>query len=204
MGWRLAIVLNFLFRWVAVPALRLIGPIFFQRQYLRGRHFSSNGEGWRWVARSILTQRILRYNRHVPWPTSPLIIVGDPRNIAFDVDDLNVFQMFGCYFQNYSASISLGRGTYIAPNVGLITANHDPANLDRHLPAEPIVIGEKSWIGMNSVILPGVVLGPGTIVGAGSVVTRSFPQGHCVIAGVPARVIKDLRPNPDGASQADS
>ena len=45
---------------------------------------------------------------------------------------------------------------------------------------------------MNSVILPGVVLGDHTIVGAGSVVTRSFEEGHCVIAGVPARKIKEL------------
>ena len=46
---------------------------------------------------------------------------------------------------------------------------------------------------MNSVILPGVTLGPGTVVGAGSVVTHSFPEGHCVIAGVPAKLIRNLQ-----------
>ena len=45
---------------------------------------------------------------------------------------------------------------------------------------------------MNSVILPGVTLGPHTIVGAGSVVTHSFPDGYCVIAGNPARLIRTL------------
>ena len=45
---------------------------------------------------------------------------------------------------------------------------------------------------MNSVILPEVTLGDYTIVGAGSIVTKSFTKGNCVIAGNPAKVIKEL------------
>lgn len=45
---------------------------------------------------------------------------------------------------------------------------------------------------MNSVILPGVSLGDFTIVGAGSVVTKSFPDGHLIIAGNPAKPIRHL------------
>ena len=89
-------------------------------------------------------------------------------------------------------TIIIGKGTYIAPNVGIVTTNHDTSNLDRHLPGKNVELGKSCWIGMNSVILPGVVLGDNTIVGAGSVVTKSFPEGHCVIAGNPARKIKDL------------
>lgn len=55
-----------------------------------------------------------------------------------------------------------------------------------------VVIGEKCWIGMNSVILPGINLGGNTIVAAGAVVTKSFPQGNVVLAGVPAKIIKEL------------
>jgi serine acetyltransferase len=40
--------------------------------------------------------------------------------------------------------------------------------------------------------MPGVELGDWTIVGAGAVVTRSFPDGYCVIGGVPAVKIKEL------------
>ena len=40
--------------------------------------------------------------------------------------------------------------------------------------------------------MPGVTLGDFTIVGAGAVVTNSFPEGHCIIGGVPAKNIKVL------------
>lgn len=53
-------------------------------------------------------------------------------------------------------------------------------------------IGDYCWIGMNVVILPGVVLGTRTIVGAGSIVTKSFPDGYCILAGNPAKIIKNL------------
>ena len=99
--------------------------------------------------------------------------------------------MPGSYFQAFGR-IVIGKGTYIAQNVGIITANHNLQNLDLQAEAKPVGIGEKCWIGMNSVILPGVELGPHTIVGAGSVVTKSFVDGHCVIAGNPAKVIRHL------------
>ncbi len=40
--------------------------------------------------------------------------------------------------------------------------------------------------------MPGVTLGDWTVVGAGAVVTKSFPEGHCVVGGVPAALIKQL------------
>jgi len=53
----------------------------------------------------------------------------------------------------------------------------------------PIRIGNDCWIGINSVILPGVVLGDGCVVGANSVVTKSFPE-FSIVGGVPARPLK--------------
>lgn len=51
-----------------------------------------------------------------------------------------------------------------------------------------ITVGDGCFLGMNSILLPGVTLGEGCIVGAGAVVTRSFPP-HTVLAGNPARAI---------------
>ncbi len=105
---------------------------------------------------------------------------------------MNNFQHFGCYFQCWRGKIKIGKGSYIAPNVGIITQNHDLQDLDTHAEAKDVVLGQKCWIGMNSIILPGVILGDKTIVGAGSVVTKSFVNGNCVIVGNPAKIIRDL------------
>lgn len=184
-----------------IGCMKLIAPLFFDRRYLRGRHFEGVTRGWTWTLRSIFLQKLLGFNRRVPWPTHPFNRVGNPDWITFDSDDLNNFQGFGCYFQaTPGGRIIIGKGTYIAPNVGLITANHDPCLPHRHLPSQGIVLGEQCWIGMNSVILPGVQLGAHTVVAAGAVVTKSFPEGNCVIGGVPAVVLKHL--NCDETEQA--
>ncbi|SIS38220.1 transferase hexapeptide (six repeat-containing protein) [Zobellia uliginosa] len=172
--------------------VKLIAPFFFRKEYLKGKYFENSKVGWRWVAQGLFKQKILGFNKSIPWPINHTITLSNWRNIEFHVDDLNNFQSAGCYFQNFSGKIFLGKGCYIAPNVGLITSNHDLSNLDKHLEGKDIVLGKKCWIGMNSVLLPGVHLGDHTIVGAGSVVTKSFPQGKLVIAGNPAKVLKTI------------
>ncbi len=147
--------------------------------------------GWEWATKGLLHQKLFGANSGAWWPVARFQKVVNPDNISFHVDDINNFQMSGTYFQAIGA-ISVGKGTYIAQNVGIITANHDLLNLDRHSEAKPVSIGERCWIGMNSVILPGVTLGPVTVVGAGSVVTKSFPDGYCVIAGNPARIVRRI------------
>lgn len=51
-----------------------------------------------------------------------------------------------------------------------------------------ILVGERTFIGCNSTILPGITIGKRCVIGAGSVVTKDVPDG-CVVAGVPAKVI---------------
>lgn len=96
----------------------------------------------------------------------------------------------GCYLQG-AGTIRFGNYVQLAPNVGILSANHDLYD-QRKYNVAPIVIGDYSWIGMNSIVTAGVTLGPRTIVAAGAVVTKSFPEGFCVLAGVPAKVVKYL------------
>jgi acetyltransferase-like isoleucine patch superfamily enzyme len=53
----------------------------------------------------------------------------------------------------------------------------------------PVRIGNKCYIGPNSIIASGVNLGDGCVVGANSFVNKSFPEGS-KIAGNPARIIE--------------
>jgi len=169
-----------------------IGRIIYPKTVFKGKHFKGlKSEGWRWVYQGIISQKIRGYNRYIKFPVNFRSVVSS-NNIEFDPNDLNNFQHYGCYFQNFNGIIKLGKGTYIAPNVGIITSNHDVYNLDKHTEGKDVIIGENCWIGMNAVILPGVKLGNNTIVGAGSIVTKSFEEGYCVIAGNPAKKIKDL------------
>lgn len=52
----------------------------------------------------------------------------------------------------------------------------------------PIRIGDNVFIGIGTIILPGVTIGDNVVIGAGSVVTRNIP-GNQVAAGNPAKVI---------------
>jgi galactoside O-acetyltransferase len=54
----------------------------------------------------------------------------------------------------------------------------------------PVTIGKSAFIGLNSVIMPGVTIGEGAIVGACSFVNADIPPWKIAV-GIPARVIKD-------------
>ena len=53
-------------------------------------------------------------------------------------------------------------------------------------------VKSRASIGSNATILAGLTVGEGALVGAGAVVTRNVPD-HAVVAGVPARVVGDVR-----------
>ncbi|MDF0708335.1 acyltransferase [Flagellimonas okinawensis] len=54
-----------------------------------------------------------------------------------------------------------------------------------------IEIGNNVFIGMNSIILPGIHIGDNVIIAAGSVVTKSIPSGY-IVGGNPAKIIMDF------------
>lgn len=172
----------------------IIGYIFYDPKYLKGKYFSkyTYSQGWQWLMQTVFMQKVIGINRKIPFPVSFRATVLGWENIEFDKDNITIFQKAGNYYQASKAKIKIGKDCFIACNVGIITANHDVNDLTKHLDGKDVVIGARSWIGMNSTILPGVILGEQTVVGAGSVVTKSFPEGHCVIAGNPARLIKKI------------
>lgn len=53
----------------------------------------------------------------------------------------------------------------------------------------PVIIEDNVWIGEKVSIMPGVHVGYGSIIAANSVVTKDVPS-YCVVAGIPARIVK--------------
>lgn len=60
-----------------------------------------------------------------------------------------------------------------------------------NVPMSAVRIHNKSWIGLNTIVLRGVEIGEGAVVGAGSVVTKSV-EPWTVVAGNPARYVRSI------------
>jgi len=91
-------------------------------------------------------------------------------------------------------SIEIGDDIQTGPYVYITDQNHtyeDPAEpIGRQWPTEAAVrIGSGSWLGANVVILPGAQIGEHVVVAAGAVVRGVVPD-RCVVAGVPAKVVR--------------
>ena len=139
-----------------------------------------------WFKQKVLN---LGGNRNAYWPVHWTSQVYDAHNILVGIDAYPGV-MKGCYIQG-KGGIEIGDHTQIAPNVIIVSANHDIYDSRVHV-RQKVIIGKYCWIGAGAKIMPGVELGDFTIVGAGSVVTKSFKEGYCVIGGVPASKIKEL------------
>jgi maltose O-acetyltransferase len=95
-----------------------------------------------------------------------------------------------------NCDLEIGQRVSMAPNVTLILASDaNWSRLSRHFePIEgKIIIEEDCWLGANAVILPNVRIGKMSIVAAGAVVTKDVPP-YTVVAGVPAKTIKQIEP----------
>jgi acetyltransferase-like isoleucine patch superfamily enzyme len=98
-----------------------------------------------------------------------------------------------------AALVKIGDDTMIGANV--VIADTDFHSLMPRMRVEsrereveigiPVEIGERVFIGANSVILKGVSIGNNTVIGAGSIVTKSVP-GNLVAAGNPCRPLREL------------
>lgn len=92
-------------------------------------------------------------------------------------------------------NIIIGDDVLIAPNVQIITINHDLSpdkRLKKRNFAQDVHVEDNVWIGAGSIILPGCHIKAGSVIGAGSVVCHNV-DSKVLVAGNPARYIKDLK-----------
>jgi acetyltransferase-like isoleucine patch superfamily enzyme len=94
--------------------------------------------------------------------------------------------------------IVIGDDVWTGHHVYITDQNHGYEDVrlpisQQMMPEKPVHIGDGSWLGHGSVVLPGARIGRHVVVGANSVVTGELPD-YSVAVGVPARVIKQLEP----------
>ena len=92
------------------------------------------------------------------------------------------------------APVSFGDNVFLAPGVLISTATHPIDPVERASGIESalsITVGNDVWIGMGAKILPGVTIGNNVVVAAGAVVNKDVAD-NCVVAGVPAKVVKTI------------
>lgn len=135
-------------------------------------------------------QKILGYNKQAYWPMSHQSKVVGVQNIYVGIGT-NPGINPGTYIQG-SGKLYFGNYCIFGPNVGIMSGNHDVYDNRKFTKDLVTKLGDYCWVGMNAIVLPGVELGDFTVVAAGAVVTKSFPEGHCVIGGNPAKLIKNL------------
>jgi len=92
--------------------------------------------------------------------------------------------------------VTIGDRVYTSPLTQLIAVDHvfdDPGKpfVEQGITAQGIVVEDDVWLGAAAVITDGVHIGKGAVVAAGAVVTKDVPA-HTVVAGVPARVIREI------------
>ena len=91
-------------------------------------------------------------------------------------------------------SITIGNDVWTGHNVYITDQNHGYEDVTRpigtqSMPEKPVTIGDGSWIGYGSVVLPGASIGDHVVIGANSVVTGDIPS-YSVAVGSPAKVIR--------------
>ncbi len=92
-----------------------------------------------------------------------------------------------CYLDG-RGGLAIGADVGISPECYLMSLTHDPQDPQFLGMSQPLVIGNRVWMGARAMVLPGVCIEQGAVVGAGSVVTKNV-EAYAIVAGNPARKI---------------
>ena len=97
-----------------------------------------------------------------------------------------------CYVMG-AGKFCIGKNTYIAPMLKVITDNHnykgEAIPFDKTVVPKDVIIEENCWLGMNVTLLPGTIIREGAIIQAGSIVHGEIPP-LAIAGGNPAKVFK--------------
>ena len=101
-----------------------------------------------------------------------------------------------CLHNTVIGPVTIGSHVNLAQGITVTALNHNFEDPNKRIDEQgisttPVTIEDDVWIGANAVVLPGVTIGNHSVVAAGAVVTKDVPP-HSLVAGVPAKVIKQI------------
>ena len=85
--------------------------------------------------------------------------------------------------------IHIGSGCLIASGTTILSHEHIFVKPDGSYYFKDTYIGNNCFIGVRSLICPGIRIGNECVVGAGTIVTKNVPD-NCMVVGVPAKIVK--------------
>jgi len=141
--------------------------------------------------------RLLRVIRHIRLEIcAKLNPIGFARSIGVNLgDNVHFYGMPSGMFGTEPWLITIGNNVHITSGCTFVTHDGGTLILRKEIPdlewTAPITIGNDVYIGIRSIILPGVNIGNRVIIGAGSIVSKNIPD-NSVAVGSPARVIKTV------------
>lgn len=135
-----------------------------------------------------LLDKFERRRNPVKWARSLGVTVGENCRL------LNVSFSSEAYLVRLGDHVSATGTHFETHDGGVWVFREREPNLDVIL---PIAVGSNVYLGIGTVVLPGVTIGDNVVVGAGAMVTKDIPS-NSVAVGMPARVIKNLDQYRDG------
>ena len=92
--------------------------------------------------------------------------------------------------------VTIGSHVNMAQGITVTALNHNFTDTEKRIDEQgvstsPVTIEDDIWIGANATILSGVKIGQHSVIAAGAGVTKDVPP-HSLVAGVPAKVIKQI------------
>ena len=105
--------------------------------------------------------------------------------------------------------IEIGDDIWTGHYVYITDQNHGYENLDLPIGTqmwknEPVRIGSGSWLGHGAIVLPGSQIGEHVVIAAGAIVAGLHVPDNCVVAGVPARIVRKYEPGVGWVSVKDN
>lgn len=126
---------------------------------------------------------------------STISIIMSSFNNKLIIEDSMYIGLCQFVLKGKNSVIHIGKNSLFSENINIWNTDHHPIydlETNKRINDEQnIMIGDHVWLGKDVVILKNSIIPSGCVVGMRSLVNKAFPKENCIIAGTPAKVVKE-------------